>query len=261
MSTQRIHPTAIVHADAQLGKNVTIGPFCQIHANVTLGDHTTVESHCELGYSTPLAKRPALDIGAGSLIRSHSIFYSGSSFGDGLVTGHRVTVRENTIAGPNLHLGTLCDIQGDCVFGAYCRLHSNVHVGKHSTVGNFVWIFPYTVLTNDPTPPSETRLGVTLEEYSVIATHSVLLPGVTIGQHALVGAGSVVSQDIPARTLATGNPARVIRPVDEIRDRASGKPMYPWPRQFQRGYPERIIQKWRHEFNEQHATWHDCEED
>jgi len=243
-----IHPTACVHPDARLGKNVRIGAFSQIHAGVHLGDNTRIESYCELGYSNGLERNSQLVIGANSLIRSHSVFYLGSRFEAGLQTGHRVTVRENTTAGDNLHLGTLCDIQGDCRLGNFCRLHSNVHIGKHSQLGDFVWIFPYVILTNDPTPPSETRQGVSVEDYAVIATLSVLLPGTIVGEHALVGAGSIVHRDVPARTLVAGNPARIIKPVEEIRDRSTGQPMYPWPRHFHRGYPDHVRKKWHTEF-------------
>ena len=55
------------------------------------------------------------------MIRSHSVFYQGSTFGSRLATGHRVTVREKTQAGENLRLGTLCDLQGTCVIGDYVR--------------------------------------------------------------------------------------------------------------------------------------------
>jgi len=214
-----IHPTACVHPDARLGKNVRIGAFSQIHAGVHLGDNTRIESYCELGYSNGLERNSQLVIGANSLIRSHSVFYLGSRFEAGLQTGHRVTVRENTTAGDNLHLGTLCDIQGDCRLGNFCRLHSNV-----------------------------TRQGVSVEDYAVIATLSVLLPGTIVGEHALVGAGSVVHRDVPARTLVAGNPARIIKPVEEIRDRSTGQPMYPWPRHFHRGYPDHVRKKWHTEF-------------
>lgn len=248
-----IHPSAIVHPRACLGENVRIGPFCQIHRDVIIGDNSVVEAYCELGYATDLARHATLQIGADSLIRSHSVFYAGSCFGDGLQTGHRVTVRENTQAGANLRLGTLCDIQGDVRFGDYCRLHSNVHIGKHSRLGNFVWIFPYVILTNDPTPPSTIRQGVMLQDYAVIATLSVLLPGITVGRHALVGAGSVVNRDVPEHRLVAGNPARIIRRVEEIRDKETGRQMYPWPRHFKTGYPQSVRQRWEKDFtnNEQ----------
>jgi acetyltransferase-like isoleucine patch superfamily enzyme len=240
-----ISPHAIVSPGAVLGRNVTVGPWTLIHSNTVLGDNTTIESHCEIGHPTPLAEGRGLVIGADSLIRSHSVFYEGSTFGPGLVTGHRVTVRERLEAGVGLQIGTLSDFQGHATIGDYVRTHSNVHIGQGSKIGSFVWIFPYTVLTNDPHPPSEVRLGVTVEDYAVIATMVVLLPGVTVGSRSLVGAHSLVSRDVPSGMVAAGVPARVVSDAREISMRdGSGRPAYPWTRHFHRGYPEERVREW-----------------
>ena len=246
-----IHSTAIIDPGAVIGERVKIGAFTQIHKNVIIGDGCIIESYCEIGVESPLASKMPLVIGKNSTIRSHSIFYESSSFGDGLVTGHRVTVRENTIAGENLQAGTLCDIQGDCLIGNFVRFHSNVHIGKKSKIGNFVWIFPYVVLTNDPTPPSETLLGVSLGDYSVIATMSVILPGVSIGQHALVAASACVGIDVPEKTIAAGVPAKVIGFTSKIKQKNNENfSSYPWPKYFHRGYPSDVIEGWIQEFSE-----------
>jgi acetyltransferase-like isoleucine patch superfamily enzyme len=244
-----IHPTALVSPHASIGLGVTVGPFSIIHDNVQLGDNCVIGSHCEIGVSTPLADGRPLSIGEGANIRSHSVFYEGSDFGPRLMTGHRVTVREGTTAGKNLQIGTLCDIQGTCQIGNYVRFHSNVHIGKFSRIYDFVWIFPYVVLTNDPHPPSDIMAGVTLEEYVAVATMSVILPGVTVHSGALVGAHSSVSRDVPPDSVVAGVPARPICRTDEIlRKDGSGKPAYPWRRQFHRGYPDDVVQAWVEQF-------------
>lgn len=133
---------SIISKKAQIGINVTIGDFVTIHDNVVIGDNCIIESYTELGVPNHLSNGDNLIIGKNSHIRSHSIFYEGSIFGDGLITGHRVTVREKTRAGKGFQIGTLSDIQGHCNIGDYVRTHSNVHIGQHSEIGNFVWIFP-----------------------------------------------------------------------------------------------------------------------
>src|SRR4051794_24364963 len=120
---------------ARIGLKVTIGPFTIVHDNVEIGDGTVVESHCVLGYPTRFAEGQPLVIGPGSHIRSHSVFYGGSTFGGNLVTGNAVLVRENTRAGVNLQIGSQSDIQGDCTLGDWVRLHSSVHVAKGSEIG------------------------------------------------------------------------------------------------------------------------------
>lgn len=245
-----IHPTSIISSSAQLGKRVSVGAFTIIHDNVVVKDNTVIESHCEIGYPTLLANKSPLIIGASSLIRSHSIFYQGSSFGEKLVTGHRVTVREMTKAGKNLQIGTLSDIQGHCEIGDYVRFHSNVHIGQHSKIGNYIWIFPYVVLTNDPHPPSEVMLGVTLEDFSVVATMSTILPGVTVRRGALIGAHSCVTRDVEPDTVVAGSPAKFICNAHKIKLKSNSKiSAYPWRTHFHRGYPEEVVNQWCLEFD------------
>lgn len=249
MPNSAIHPTCIVDPSAEIGIDVEVGPFSIIHANVRIGDSSTIGSHCEIGHPTPRAEGRALVIGSSALIRSHSVFYEGSNFGDRLVTGHGVTVREGTEAGENLQIGTLSDVQGDCLFGDYVRLHSNVFVGQHATIGSYVWLFPHVVLTNDPHPPSEVRLGVAVEDFAAIAAMSVILPGVRVGRGALVAANSSVNRDVEPDTVVAGSPAKRIRPTNEIylKD-GSDHPAYPWRRHFHRGYPREAVDAWVTEF-------------
>lgn len=240
-----IHPTAIVSTSAKLGVNATIGPFTIIHDNVVIGDNAVIGSHCEIGLPSSLADGLPLVIGNDALIRSHSVFYEGSSFGDNLSTGHRVTVREKTQAGTAFQIGTLGDIQGHCSIGHYVKFHSNVHIGQHSRIGDYVWIFPYVVLTNDPHPPSEVLMGVNVEDYVAIATMSVILPGVTLKSGSLIGAHSSVNRDVAADTVVSGSPAKFICDANAIKLKdGSGRAAYPWRFHFHRGYPETVIAQW-----------------
>ncbi|MBR4390559.1 MAG: hypothetical protein IKT08_00420 [Bacteroidales bacterium] len=234
----------IVSPLAKVGKNVRIGDRTIIYDNVEIGDNTTICNDCIIGeplnsyyIGADKYENPRTIIGADSLIRSHTIIYAGNIIGDHFQTGHRVTVRENTMFGSHCSLGTLDDIQGHSEFGNYCRLHSNVHIGQHSKLGNFVFVYPYVVFTNDPTPPSETLIGPTVGDYTQIATGSLLLPGVKIGKHCVIGACSLVSKDVGDFMLVMGVPAKPVKDVREIVDRSSGESHYPWPYHFDRGMP------------------------
>ncbi len=238
-----IHATAIISENARIGKNVVIGANSIVYDNVEIGDNSIIGAFCELGVSNHLSGSDFLIIGENSNIRSHSIFYEGSTFGEGLITGHRVTVREKVEAGKNLQIGTLSDLQGHCKIGDYVRFHSNVHIGQHSKIGNFVWIFPYVVLTNDPHPPSETMMGVTIEDYAAIATMSVILPGAVIAEGCLVGAHSSVKGLTEKHCIYVGNPARNVGSTSKIK-LEDGTPAYPWNKHFKRGYPEEITKNW-----------------
>lgn len=245
-----IHPTAIISKRVVLGKNVSIGAYSTVWPDVHIGDDTVVGAYCELGHpgSLSIADR-TLKIGANSTIRSHSILYEGSTFGDNLNTGNRVTVRENTQAGNNLQIGTLSDIQGNCTIGNFVRLHSNVHIGQKTTIEDYVWIYPYVVITNDPHPPSNVLMGVTIKSFAVVATMSVILPGVTIEGDSLVAAHSMVNKDVKSGTVVGGSPAKVLCNTDKIalKDAPYGQ-AYPWRRHFHRGYAEEDVLKWIEEF-------------
>jgi acetyltransferase-like isoleucine patch superfamily enzyme len=240
-----IHPSSYVSPEAKLGDGIEVGPFSIIHSNVILGNRVKVGSYCELGISTPLGDGTPLVIGDDSLIRSHSVFYESSSFGTGLTTGHHVTVREKTIAGAGFQIGTLSEIQGDCSVGDYARFQSNVFVGKKTTIGNFVWISPYVVLTNDPTPPSNVLMGCTIEDYASVAAASVVLPGVTVGHHSLVAAQACVTKNVPPNMVVAGVPARIVGDAITIKLRdGSNRSAYPWTHHFTRGYPASVKADW-----------------
>lgn len=246
--TALIHPTAIVAPEAKIGLGTKIGEFSIIGRMAKIGENCEIGSHCEIGVHSGVLPESQLEIGRDSIIRSGSIIYQGSRFGSNLRTGHRVTVREGTFAGENLQIGTLSDIQGHCSIGDYVRLHSNVHIGQHSKIGNFVWIFPYVVLTNDPHPPSEIQKGCVIEDFSVLATMSTVLPGKRIGRGALVGAMTLVREDVPDDTICVGVPGRTVASTSKIRFKASGQSVYPWRRHFHRGYPEAVVNSWKTEF-------------
>lgn len=228
---------------AKIGNNVKIGDDTTIYDNVIIGDNTIITNNCVIGeplnnyYYDEKYENPTTIIGKNSLIRSHTIVYAGCDIGEGFSTGHRVTIREYSNFGKNCRIGTLSDIQGYVIFGDSCWIHSNVFISQKSKVGNFVFIYPNVVLTNDKTPPSDYCIGPSIGDYSQIAACSVILPEVKIGKHCLVGAGSIVVKDIEDYKLVLGSPAKVIKDVREIIDRKTGKPHYPWPYNFSRNMP------------------------
>ena len=243
-----IHSSAIIEDGAKFGDNISIGANVFIGKNTILGNNVTIQNGCEIGLYSVDNDNPLI-IGDNSLIRSHSIFYTNSIFGKNLTTGHRVTARENIRAGNNLQIGTLSDLQGDCIIGNFVRMHSNVHIGKYSKIGNFVWIFPYVVLTNDPHPPSAVSKGVIVEDYVAISTMSVILPGVIVKKDTLVGAKSLVSKNTLEGTLVAGNPAKQICSASKIRLKdGSRESAYPWRRHYHKGYPLDIVNTWKAEF-------------
>lgn len=240
-----IHPSAFVSPKAQLGKNVTVGPFSVIHEHVILHDGVKIESYCEIGINTSLGDGSPLRIGEGSLVRSHSIFYRSSTIGKELQTGHHVIVREMTTIGDGCQLGTFSELQGDCIIGNYTKMQSGVFIGKITQVGNFVRISPHVIITNDPTPPSDVLLGAKIGDYASLAAGCMILPGINVGVYSLVAANALVTKDVPPHMVVAGVPARIMGEACSVKLRdGSDEPAYPWTRHFKRGYPPEISRNW-----------------
>lgn len=231
-----------ISPNARVGRNVRIGDNVVIYDGVEIGDDSIICNDSVLGeplndyYRDSKYENPATIIGPGALIRSHAIIYAGCTIGPGFSTGHRVTIRENTTIGEECSLGTMCDIQGNVRIGKYCRLHSNVHISQTSVIENFVFFYPYSVMTNDPYPPSEDIRGGHVGSYSQVGVHAVILPGIRVGENSLVGANSVVGKNVPPCSLVTGDPAKVVMDLRNYVAMGKGKP-YPWMKRFDRGMP------------------------
>ncbi len=238
-----IRDNCIIEDNVVLGDNVYIDSNTIIRSDVSLGADSTVGANCIIGeyqmdfYRDRSHHAHPLNIGQNALIRSGSIIYSGSDIGDNFQTGHQVTIREKARIGNNVSVGTLSDIQGNCDIGNYVRMHSNVHIGQLSKIDDCVWIFPYVVLTNDPTPPSENMLGVHIHSFAIVATSTVVLPGIEIMSDSLVGAGSVVNRDVEPYAVVVGNPAKQRADIRDMKNKITGEKVYPWRYHFDRAMP------------------------
>lgn len=239
----KIGHNCIIEDNVTLEDNVWIDNNCIIRSNVSLGESSMVGANCILGeklmdfYQKRKDTVHPLYIGKNALIRSGSIIYGNSEFGDNFQTGHQVTIRENTVIGNNVRVGTLSDIQGNCTIGNYVRLHSNVHIGQLSKIDDYVWIYPYVVLTNDPTPPSNHFVGVHIRTFAIIATGSIIMPGVEVHEDSLVAAGAIVTKDVAKYSVVAGNPAKPISDVRNVKNKITGEAVYPWKYHFERNMP------------------------
>jgi acetyltransferase-like isoleucine patch superfamily enzyme len=240
-----VAPDAEVHEGVILHEGVHVGKGAIIYPSVEIGSGSFIGPYCTIG--EPVASFYTEDgkhafkstkIGQRAIIRSHSIIYEDVDIGQNFQCGHRVAIREGTRIGTFCSAGTVSDIQGQCTIGNYVRMHSNVHIGQMSVIEDYVWIYPYVVLTNDPYPPMNLMKGVTIREFAQVATGAILMPGITIGRDAIVGAGAVVRVDVPSERVVVGVPAKDICSVRTLRDE-SGHALYPWREHLKedRGYP------------------------
>lgn len=195
---------SIRHPRVALGPGAQIGPF------VVLGEPMTGKAPGDEG----------LSIGPNARIRSHTVMYAGSVIGADFQTGHGVLVREATKIGDGVSVGSHTVIEHHVTIGNGVRIHSNVFIPEFSVLEDGAWVGPNAVFTNAryPLSPSAKHelAGPLIRSSAKIGANVTLLPGVVVGRNSLVGAGSVVTRDVPDDAIVVGNPARVVGSVSEV---------------------------------------------
>jgi acetyltransferase-like isoleucine patch superfamily enzyme len=133
-----------------------------------------------------------------------------SEIGEGTIVRDHVNLY-NCKIGKNCKIGSFVYIEDGVTIGDDCKIKPHVYIPTGVTIEDDVFVGPNVTFTNDKYPHAkgDWRLMKTLvKEGASIGAHVVILPGITIGRNALVGAGSVVTTDVPDRATVAGNPAR-----------------------------------------------------
>ena len=142
-----------------------------------------------------------------------------SQIGQGTRIWQFVVVLKGAKIGVDCNICAHSLIEGDVVIGDRVTVKSGVQIWDGSVIGNDVFIGPNVTFSNDLYPRSKkypTQFKcVTIENGASIGANSTLLPGITIGEKSMVGAGAVVTQDVPARAVVIGNPAKIVRYLDD----------------------------------------------
>ena len=194
----------------------------RVYENVSMGTGSILEDFCIVG-TPPRGKSDgelATVIGAGAVIRSHTVIYAGNVIGRNFQTGNKVNIRESNQIGHDVSIGTLSVIEHHVQIADHVRIHTQVFVPEYSVLEEGCWLGPNVVLTNAKYPLSpgvkDQLVGPVIRRGAKIGANATILPGVIIGENALVGAGSVVAKNVPAGAVVVGNPARVIRNISEL---------------------------------------------
>jgi len=189
---------------------------------VRVGEGASIDKGVILGYPPPADKDCPLflTIGKDAIIRHGTVIYAGTIIGSGLVTGHNVVIREQNLIGDNFRIWPNSVIDYGCKIGNNVKIHCNVYVTQYTVLEDDVFLGPNVTLANDLHPGCPDALkcmeGPTIKKGAQIGISSCVLPRVVIGEYAVIGAGSVVTRDIPARAVAHGNPARVVGMIEDL---------------------------------------------
>lgn len=194
----------------------------RIYPGVRLGPHSIIEDYCVIGTPPRGVAEGELKtvLGSEAHLRSHTVIYAGNIIGDSFQTGNKVNIRELNRIGDNVSVGTLSVIEHHVEIGNNVRIHSQAFIPEFSVLEDDAWIGPNVVLTNAKYPLApgvkEALKGPRIKRGAKIGANATILPGVVIGENALVGAGAVVVHDVPDGAVVAGNPARILRQISEL---------------------------------------------
>ncbi len=150
-----------------------------------------------------------------------SFISKSASIGHSTKIWHLTQIMNNVKIGHHCIIGKNVYLDSGVTIGNYCKIQNNVSIYHGSVIGNKVFIGPHVVFTNDRYPRATTKEGVlkTANDWHVdhiiikdgvsIGACSVILPGVIVNQFAMIGAGSVVVDNVKEFNLVFGNPAKI----------------------------------------------------
>jgi UDP-2-acetamido-3-amino-2,3-dideoxy-glucuronate N-acetyltransferase len=220
-------PGLVLSPTASVGRDVSFGANVVVHDGVVIGDGVVVQDNAVLGKpprlaptsGAPRTELDALVIEDGAAVCAGAIVFAGSHIGAGAIIGDQSFVRERSSIGPNSVIGRGSAIDNDVVIGARVKVQTNVYVTGFSVVEDDVFLGPGVLTTNDDAmarhAPDAPLRGATFRRACRVGGAAVLVPGVEVGEEAFVAAGAVVTNNVPARAVVMGVPARVIRHVGD----------------------------------------------
>lgn len=228
--------TVIIHPEAIIGKNVSIGSYCVIgkcsigdnsiiHSHTYIGDNVILGCNVEIFNGSVIGKEPKasgniertikynkhISIGSGTSICPHAIIY------------YDVIIGMNTLIGDGASIREQCEIGNNCIISRYVTLNYNVtisnnvkimdlsHITGNTVIEDNVFISALVGTANDNKiieGYGDHVLGQYIEEDVIIGLGANLLPGIQIGIESQVGAGALVTKDVPEKTFVKGIPAK-----------------------------------------------------
>ena len=236
-----ISSSAEIGADTELGffcvigENVSIGAYCRIghhvviHADTVIGDGVRIDDNAVIGKkpmrsaTSVMTQEKELEgtrVGDACIIGTSVVIYRGASIGQKVLVADFASVREDVVIGEYSVIGRGVTVENKVTIGRRTKIETEAYITALSEIGDYCFIAPEVTFTNDNfMGRSERRFqfhkGVTVRRGGRVGANATVLPGVVIEEDGVVGAGAVVTHDVPTRTVVFGAPARSRTDVPE----------------------------------------------
>jgi len=217
----------VILDNVQIGDNVYIGHNVVIHEGTRVGDGSFIDDGSVLGRvprSGSLSRKkasqelPPLEIGKDCVISAHVILYRGTKLANEVMIGDLVSIREQNVIGEKSIIARLISMEPRTVIGKRVRTAAVTHLTSDMVIEDDAFIGSHISTTNDNKMGrgvAGVYKGPHIKRGARIGSNATLLPGVVIGEDAVVAAGALVSRDVPDRKIVMGVPAKVVRDVPE----------------------------------------------
>ena len=221
----RVGQFAVIQEGVVIGREGEIGNGVVIHPYTRIGDRARIDDHAVLGKkpkSAPISilkvssQYPPLQIGDDAFVGAHSIIYVGAKLGNKVFVADLASIREDVVLEEGVIVGRGVTIENRCRVGEYTKIETEAYVTAYTVIEERCFIAPMVCMSNDNyLGRTEERFqhmkGAYIKRGARIGSNATLLPGITIGEEAVVGAGSVVTREIPSYETWVGAPARFLR--------------------------------------------------
>lgn len=224
----KISPTVIIYDDVSIGDDVVVHDYvtlypgtvikngAEIFEHSTIGKIPTSPGSTERSYSNEYGKTV---IGERCIICPGVVIYTGTEISNNTLLGDNCSIRENCRIGKYCIISRLVTVNNETVIGDYTKIMDNAHITGNMRIGSHCFISVLVATTNDNSMNRDANAkdhlqGPIIEDYVTVGAGANILPSVRIGKNAMVGAGAVVTKDVPPAKVVMGVPARIIRDID-----------------------------------------------
>jgi acetyltransferase-like isoleucine patch superfamily enzyme len=215
-----------------IGPKCTIGPNAVIFYDVEIGENTLIEAGAIVTRDSP---SNAVVMGIPAQIKPYKAknnimvhdfaLLESEHVGSGTRIWAHAHILHGACIGADCNICDQTFIENDVIIGDRVTIKSGVHIWDGARIEDDVFIGPNVAFTNDRYPKSKeypkTFLNIVIQKGASIGANATLLPGITIGENAMVGAGAVVTRNVPANALVMGNPARIVRTLENDEKKTS----------------------------------------